>query len=104
MNGGDFGMQPGNGLEISTLGTEERLFWHFLSVCVYERNYRGIQCLLHIGAIPVVQRVVASVLRFHHLFAGKHKLEIRVVNELRGMHHTYGPLAFSLQRKFSLLP
>ncbi len=35
------------------------------------------------GAVPVVQRVVERVLSFRHLFAGKSKWKIRVVNELR---------------------
>ncbi len=35
------------------------------------------------GAIPVIQRVVERVLSFHHLFTGKSKWKIRVVNELK---------------------
>ncbi len=41
------------------------------------------------GAMPVVQRVVERVLSFHHLFTGKSKCKIRVVNELSDMHHQY---------------
>ncbi len=54
------------------------------------------------GAIPVVQHVVERVLRFHHLFAGKSKWEIRVGNE--HAPSVCWPLALSLQRKISLLP
>ncbi len=36
-------------------------------------------------AMPVVQRVVERVLRFHQLFAGKSKWKIRIGNKLRDM-------------------
>ncbi len=39
--------------------------------------------------MPLVQLVVARVLRFHHLFAGKSKWKIHGGNELRDMHHQY---------------
>ncbi len=41
------------------------------------------------SAIPVIQRIVARVLHFHHLCTGKSKCEIHVGNELRDMRHLY---------------
>ncbi len=38
------------------------------------------------GAIHVVPRIVARALRFHHLFTGKSKWEIRAGNVLMDMH------------------
>ncbi len=38
------------------------------------------------GAIHVAPRVVARALRFHHLFTGKSKWEIRAGNVLMDMH------------------
>ncbi len=37
----------------------------------------------------MAQCVVGRVLRFHHLFAGKSKWEIREDNEVRDKHHLY---------------
>ncbi len=57
------------------------------------------------GTISVVQRVVARVMRFHHLFAGKSKWEIHVGNELRDMHHQYMDLwCFLYNENFHYFP
>ncbi len=55
--------------------------------------------------IPVVQRIVARVLHFHHLTTGKSKCEIHVGNELRDMRHLYMALwCFLCNENFQYFP
>ncbi len=52
-----------------------------------------------------VQRVVAQVLRFHHLFVGKSKWEIHVGSDLRDMRHLFmGLWCFLCNENFHYCP
>ncbi len=54
------------------------------------------------GSLPVVQRVVERVLRFHHVFAGKSKWEIC---DLRDLPHLYmGVWRFLYNENFHYFP
>ncbi len=56
-------------------------------------------------AIPVVQRVVERVLRFHQLSSGKFKCEVHVDNELRDRRHLYmGLWRFRYDENFHYFP